>query len=431
MAQYGSPEGEQNEGGRRIYLCPDHVPDLIETASQLSHFGYLPQLLRDPDQLLAAAGNILPAGILLDYGAFRHVSDETKASLSALAERLPVACLSSDGDIDARLAAARMGCQAYFTRPLEITSLLDTLDRLTAPVQAEAGKVLIVDDSPSLAAFYAAHLNNAGFVTQTVINPLKTLETLVDSPPEIILLDMNMPGASGQELAKVIRQQDAYLSIPIVFLSAESDIGRQREAMSLGGDEFLQKPIEPEHLISAVRSRVIRYRALRALMVRDSLTGLLNHTSYKERLRAEVARAKRLNKILSVGLIDIDHFKKVNDTYGHPAGDRVIKNLSRLLKQRLRGADVIGRYGGEEFALVLPETPANPAVSVLNQIRESFAAIEQHAGLAVFRCSFSAGVAQFPPLMDAEALIQAADEALYLSKNRGRNRVTPWEAPHG
>jgi PleD family two-component response regulator len=150
--------------------------------------------------------------------------------------------------------------------------------------------VLIVDDSPALVAYYAAHLTGAGFITQTVTDPMKTLEALADAPPEIILLDMNMPGASGQELARVIRQQDAYLSIPIVFLSAESDVGRQREAMSLGGDEFLQKPIEPEHLISAVRSRIIRYRALRALMVRDSLTGLLNHTSYKERLRAEVTR---------------------------------------------------------------------------------------------------------------------------------------------
>jgi diguanylate cyclase (GGDEF)-like protein len=253
---------------------------------------------------------------------------------------------------------------------------------------------------------------------------MKTLDALADASPELILLDMNMPGASGQELARVIRQQDTYLSIPIVFLSAESDVGRQREAMSMGGDEFLQKPIEPEHLISAVRSRIIRYRALRALMVRDSLTGLLNHTSYKERLRAEVARAKRLSKVLTVGLIDIDHFKNVNDSHGHPAGDRVIRNLSRLLKQRLRGADVIGRYGGEEFALVLVDTAVEAAAGVVNSIRESFATLEQQAGETSFRCAFSAGLAQSPPHMDAESLIQAADEALYQSKRDGRNRVS-------
>jgi diguanylate cyclase (GGDEF)-like protein len=127
-------------------------------------------------------------------------------------------------------------------------------------------------------------------------------------------------------------------------------------------------------------------------------------------------------------MIDIDHFKSVNDTYGHPAGDRVIKNLSRLLKQRLRGADVIGRYGGEEFALALPDTPVEVAQNVINNLRESFAAIEQHAGNKTFHTTFSAGVAEFssqrPPLLDAEALLKAADEALYVSKHGGRNRVT-------
>ncbi len=407
-----------------LYLWPAQSQDMQEAARQLGYYGYETQLIDTPEQLISQVAAQIPTGILVDCAEACAQTSNQKERLSELAQRIPVACMSDRSDIEARLAAVRMGCQAYFTRPLDTTSLLDTLDRLTAPAQAEAGKVLIVDDSPSLSAFYAAHLGEAGFVCQVVTDPLKTLEALYEQPPELILLDMNMPGATGQEIAKVIRQQDAYLSIPIVFLSAESDIGRQREAMSLGGDEFLHKPIQPEHLISAVRSRVIRYRSLRALMVRDSLTGLLNHTSYKERLRTEVARAKRQNKLLSVAMIDIDHFKNVNDTYGHPAGDRVIKNLSRLLKQRLRGADVIGRYGGEEFALALPDTSIEVAVKVIDNLRESFAAIEQHVGATTFRNTFSAGVAQCPPSMDAEALLKAADEALYVSKHGGRNRVT-------
>ena len=410
------------ETGKSILLWPAASLDLREAAEQLGHFGYVAEGVDSVEALLATAER-KPAGVLVDCAAVDGLDAGEKAALITLSGRVPLACMASGGGIEARLGAVRMGCQAYFTRPLDMTSLLDTLDRLTAPPQAEAGRVLIVDDSPALAAFYAAHLNEAGFVTQVVNDPLKTLEALNEQPPELILLDMNMPGASGEEIAEVIRQQDAYLSIPIVFLSAESDVGRQREAMSLGGDEFLQKPIEPAHLISAVKSRVIRYRALRALMVRDSLTGLLNHTSFKERLRAEAARAKRQGKPLSVALIDIDFFKKVNDTYGHPAGDRVIKNLSRLLKQRLRGADVIGRYGGEEFAVALPETNIEAALRVLDNIRESFAGIVQHAGDKTFQVTLSAGVALAGEAGQGESPIQAADEALYAAKRGGRNQV--------
>ncbi len=417
-----------NQKSKLVYLWPGDSHDLQEAARQLGYYGYQVGMIDTPAQLVADSATRTPTCILIDCSLACGQSTEFKAELAALSQRVPIACMSDRGDIESRLEAVRIGCQAYFTRPLDTTSLLDTLDRLTAPPQAEAGKVLIIDDSPSLAAFYAANLAEAGFLCQVVTDPLKSLDAILEQPPELILLDMNMPGASGQEVAKVIRQQDAYLSIPIVFLSAESDVGRQREAMSLGGDEFLQKPIQPEHLVSAVRSRVIRYRSLRALMVRDSLTGLLNHTSYKERLRAEVARAKRQNKPLSVAIIDIDHFKNVNDTYGHPAGDRVIKNLSRLLRQRLRGADIIGRYGGEEFALALPDTPLDLAINVINHLRESFAAIEQHASSATFHNTFSAGAAEFSPqhpqFSDSEALIKASDEALYVSKHGGRNRVS-------
>jgi diguanylate cyclase (GGDEF)-like protein len=416
-------ETPQSAGGKLLYLWPGHSAEAQETARQVNYFGYEAVLFDTTAALAAAAGERAPTSVLVDLGGSDALSESDFTALTALAKKWPLACIGVSAAIEARLGAVRMGCQAYFVRPLDMSSLLDTLDRLTSPTQSDAGKVLVVDDSPSLAAYYAAHLNAAGFVTQVVTDPLKTLEALDERPPELILLDMNMPTASGQEIARVIRQQDAFLSIPIVFLSAESDLARQREAMNLGGDEFLHKPIEPEHLISAVRGRVIRYRALRALMVRDSLTGLLNHTSFKERLRAEVSRAKRLNKPLSVGLIDIDLFKKVNDTWGHPAGDRVIKNLARLLKQRLRGADVIGRYGGEEFAVALPDTPGDIALRVLDDLRASFAAIVQRAGEKTFQTTLSAGVAAATPESDAEALIQSSDEALYVAKHGGRNQV--------
>jgi diguanylate cyclase (GGDEF)-like protein len=406
-----------------VMLWPAAHPDIPEVAVQLGHYGYRAEPYEDLTALLHAADTGQPSSILIGSASFKDLGESDRSRIRALAQRLPLTCLSDKHDIEARLEAVRMGCQAYFTRPLDMTSLLETLDRQSQPNHADAGKVLIVDDSPSLAAFYAANLKHAGFTTEVVTNPLKALDAIADSTPELILLDMHMPGATGEELAKVIRQQEAYLSIPIVFLSAENDISRQREAMTHGGDEFLQKPIDPNHLISAVRARLVRYRALRALMVRDSLTGLLNHTSFKERLRAEVARGRRLHQPLSVALLDIDHFKRVNDTYGHPAGDRVIKSLARLLKQRLRGADVIGRYGGEEFAVALPETPLSGAIQALDNLRMSFANIVQISGENTFQVTLSCGVTEVGEAMDGDSSIQAADEALYAAKHGGRNQV--------
>jgi diguanylate cyclase (GGDEF)-like protein len=158
-------------------------------------------------------------------------------------------------------------------------------------------------------------------------------------------------------------------------------------------------------------------------MVRDGLTGLLNHTETKGQLSIELARAKRREAPLAFAMIDLDNFKTVNDTYGHPTGDRVLKNLSRLLQQRLRKTDVIGRYGGEEFAVILIDTDGSTAFEVLDEIRAGFGQILQLSGNVEFSTTFSCGIAVFPDYPDAASLNAAADRALYEAKNSGRNQV--------
>jgi diguanylate cyclase (GGDEF)-like protein len=208
-----------------------------------------------------------------------------------------------------------------------------------------------------------------------------------------------------------------------VFLSTETSLDKQLAAMRLGGDDFLTKPIQLDHLISSVTSRAQRSRILRSFMIRDSLTGLLNHTKTKEHLDLEVARAQRRQGSLVFAMLDIDHFKSVNDTYGHPTGDRVIKNLARLLQQHLRKTDVIGRYGGEEFAVVLIDTDGPAGLRALDRIRSHFAQIRQQSEGAEFTVTFSCGVATFPDYKSATELNDAADKALYEAKRGGRNQV--------
>lgn len=158
-------------------------------------------------------------------------------------------------------------------------------------------------------------------------------------------------------------------------------------------------------------------------MVRDSLTGLYNHTHILQLLEDCSFRARREMQPLSFAMLDIDHFKKINDRHGHPMGDRVIKSLALFLKQRLRKTDFIGRYGGEEFAIVMPDTPLEAAHKVLDEIRQRFAEILYPAQPHDLRCTFSAGVVQLDHRLDALTMASAADEALYRAKHAGRNCV--------
>ena len=283
--------------------------------------------------------------------------------------------------------------------------------------------MLIVDDDKEQVSYHALLLQQAGMITSVVSDPENMFPILIDTKPELILLDMYMPGCSGLELATIIRQQEAFVSVPIVFLSIETNQDKHLEAISRGGDGFLIKPIRPEHLITTVRSRIERTRSMRFFMERDSLTGLLNHTHLNQSLSKEVQRAERVGRPLCFAMLDIDHFKNVNDSYGHLTGDRVLKSLARYLQDRLRKTDIIGRYGGEEFGIILFNVDMENAKRVVDTVREDFSKIEHEAGEQRFRVSFSCGIASYPEFDGGGALTEAADRALYTAKANGRNQV--------
>ena len=259
-------------------------------------------------------------------------------------------------------------------------------------------------------------------LTEVIDDGLDILQALNTFNPDIILLDMYLPQYTGIEIANLIRQIPTYISIPIVFLSAEEDQDIRLQALSLGVDDFLSKPPHAEHLIKTVSSRAERYRTIRKLMVHDSLTGLLNHTTFRERFNQEITRARRQHAPLTFAFLDIDHFKNVNDSYGHSTGDRVLKSLAQFLKQRLRSSDIIGRYGGEEFAILLPDTTAESALPVLEELREGFEKIEHRLPTSDnhIHVTFSCGIAAFPRYTDVTILSEAADQALYQAKQEGR-----------
>ncbi len=398
--------------------------------------GYQIEVLRQPGEFLRSLRVDPPDMVVLDLEA-PFTPEEIPAFVNRIQEgqarTLPVAFLSLYADLEARLGAVRASGVAFFTKPLDLLALLDCVDQLNQHQLQEPIRALIVEDDALTAAFCTRILEGAGMRAVVVRDPMAVMQPLVDHRPDVLLMDLYMPGCSGLELAAVLRQQDAYVSLPIVYLSGEQQLERQLQALSLGAEDFLAKPISPAHLISIVTTRALRGRHLRDLLVRDSLTGLLNHVHLKEKLRLEAARAARVDRPLSFAMLDLDHFKAVNDTHGHASGDRVIKNLARVLQHRLRKTDVIGRWGGEEFAVILPDTPLSVALKVMDDIRIRFAQMPQEMGRQTVHVTLSCGLAAFPQFDDVPALMDAADQALYAAKRLGRNRCLtsgPCEAGH-
>ena len=404
-------------------------------AKQLEFFGLSAISLNSVAEFHAAMLQRHPSAAIVDVdfcGAGKGLELASRIQ-QGLECKLPLLFFSlHETDTPMRLAAVRAGGEEFLTGTLEASSLLEKIEVLTCVAQYDPYKVLIIDDSRAQVTYTERVLNAAGVITRTLLDPIQTMAELAEFQPDLIILDMYMPGCTGTELAKVIRHNDRYVSVPIIYLSAEDDPDKQLDAMSEGGDDFLTKPIRPRHLITIVRNRAARARNLKSRMVRDSLTGLYNHTHILQLLEDCSFRARREGKPLCFAMLDIDHFKKVNDSHGHPMGDRVIKSLALFLKQRLRKTDFIGRYGGEEFAIVMPNTDIHGAHKVLEEIRYRFAEIHYPAQPTDLFCTFSAGVVALGPDDDSLSLASQADSILYRAKHAGRNQVhsAVAEKPH-
>lgn len=419
------PEPEENAEKILLFIS-NNKEDAGRLTEEVENSGFAVSHLKHGIELECAINDRNPSAIVFDVS--NGENDEAELlKIDQIRKQGafdgPLVVMSDSGDFRFRLLAVRVKADGYIPKPFLTSDLIDVIDQHLIPAGADDFRILIVDDDQSTARFTEVILQGAGMIVTSLSEPERILDVLDDFGPELILMDLYMPVCNGQELAEVVRQQEIFAAIPIVFLSGEVNIEKQLTAMRSGGDDFLTKPIKPHHLISSIRTRGRRFRMLRSRMVRDSMTGLLNHTATHEFLDNEIARAYRNTTTLSVVAIDIDHFKSVNDTYGHAVGDQVIKSLSRLLRQRLRSNDVIGRMGGEEFAAVLSETGIDRAEDVFNGIRQAFSEIEFPSGDRKFSVTISCGISQYPVHTSSAGLLEAADRALYEAKNTGRNKV--------
>jgi two-component system, cell cycle response regulator len=295
-------------------------------------------------------------------------------------------------------------------------------------------RILIADDDLLSRRLLEATLTRLGHEAVIVTNGTDAEEALLRSDgPRLAILDWEMPGADGLAVCRALRRRaDPY--VYVVLLTARDRREDMLVALEADVDDFLTKPLDAGELQARLRSgeRLLMLQekllqaqeALRYQATHDDLTGLWNRAMVRDHLTAEISRGKRAGKAVAVALADLDHFKKVNDTYGHPAGDAILREASSRMRCALRAYDSIGRYGGEEFLIVLPGCTTEAAVAVAERARACVAS-PVRVGEVDIPLSVSLGVASTRTAgEDPDGLIQAADSALYRAKAAGRNRVS-------
>jgi two-component system cell cycle response regulator len=329
--------------------------------------------------------------------------------------------------------------------------------RRAVPGSEFAGRtVLIVDDDPTHVQHVRQGLAAHGYRFREARDGAQALSAIREHRPDLILMDVEMPGLGGVEVCRIVKAnsgEGSFGFIPIILMTARQAAGKV-EGLELGADDYLVKPFDMLELGARVKS-MLRLKALQdalleknreldrankelarkreellALSRTDPLTGLCNRRYFEERLQEEFTRSRRYRSPLSLVMLDIDYFKRINDTFGHPFGDDVLRAVAQVTRARLREVDLLARYGGEELVALLPETSPSDALRACERVREAIEALQldyraPDGTKQTVRCTASLGLASIPSLtlQTPEDLLRAADECLYQAKGAGRNRV--------
>ena len=295
---------------------------------------------------------------------------------------------------------------------------------------------LVVDDAISLVADLVRELKDAGARVLTASSASEGIGHLIDGPIDVAIVKVELAGEGGVAVLRHLRAEGG--QTPVILLSLTDDANSRLLAFGQGCDDWLVKPVPASEVVARAMRRIELHNALKAakadaerlheLAVTDGLTQIANHRHFQDRLREEFRRAQRYDDPLALILVDLDHFKNVNDNFGHQVGDQVLAAMAGCVKAAVRETDFVARYGGEEFAVLLPKTHLAGALTVAERIATEMQKIR--AGPAGLRITASFGVSGFPgrSVNTSEQLVRTADEALYRAKREGRNKISLFQA---
>lgn len=304
----------------------------------------------------------------------------------------------------------------------EVHSLEQSVSAANLLTQQE---ILLIDDDLELVAYLKESLEESNYYVSIALSAEQGLKIFYDSRPDLILLDIHLPDLSGMELLSQIIDKAKKELIPIMIISGEDSKATRLHAYRLGAMDFLIKPMDRDLFIELIKNRLQLKREWQEAIILDEMTGAFNRKHFNYVIQQLISDYKRTNRVFSLALIDLDCFKQMNDTYGHLLGDEVLQSFSDVVKNSIRSEDIFFRFGGDEFALLMPNTQAGSAVSVLKRIHERFAEVNFiHHSSENINLTFSCGISDVSAGANmADSLIEQADQALYASKRAGRNQT--------
>lgn len=444
------------EGKEKVLVVDDQPMNVKLIATHLLAAGYEVLKAYDGEEALRITKSEFPDIILLDimmpgidgYEVTERLKKDQYLSI------IPIVLVTALSGIDDKVKGLNAGADDFITKPINQTELLARVRSLirvkklqmeimgkeskAAPLKhipakrEERGIVLIVEDTEEEAKKLKMILESAGHSAICAKDGNDALATLNEAIPDMILLDMLLPDFSGLDLLGMLRGREELKNTPVIIISAVSDLDIKVRGIENGADDYLVKPVNSLELIARVKTNLHKYEMQKKLRkeaddmfrlsVTDPLTGLYNRNYLKTVLERELEAAGRYNYTFSLMILDIDHFKSVNDTFGHPAGDSVLMELSGIMKRCLRVSDVATRYGGEEFLMVLDHTGLTGARAAAEKLREM---VESHtfSNMDGRKVTVSIGVSEYCPCDRIDEIIKRADLALYCAKEEGRNRV--------
>lgn len=296
-------------------------------------------------------------------------------------------------------------------------------------------KILVVDDNKNNIRLLADILEDAGYTVYTAENSLTVPEMAFNLKPDAILLDVMMPKMDGFQVCELLKRDSETRDIPVLMVTAKTDTNDLHKAFELGAFDYVKKPIDEIEILARLKSALnIKQHQdmLKAMASKDGLTGLYNHALLLELLQKELLKQERQNGNVAFVMMDIDYFKKINDTYGHTSGDIVLKELAAIISNQVRTSDIVGRYGGEEFSIILTDIILEDVISLCERIRSE---VEHYDFLIhdnMIHATISIGIFLKGCRENCTTgeIVRRADEALYAAKNSGRNRVEVFVGKH-